>query len=168
MFEELDDETRKWMLIEFEAEESSKPYRPRTLDTTGLAKFADIMRNAIRTGDIQSLEYDLSTYIVSSPANAAHRLAHTEFTTWYTRGFARRLREEGIDECEVYRAGTARQPRCDCSRLEGVVVSVNAIYDGHRVPYHHNGRKTSNYTGSPIPIPKGPMCHHTIRRKRSK
>ncbi len=163
-FEELDAETRKWMLIEFEAEESSKPFRPRTLDHTGLAKFAEIMRKAIQTGDIQSLEGDLSPYVVHSPVNAAHRLAHSEFTTWYTRGFARRLIAEGVEQCEVYRGEGARQPRCACSRLEGSVVSVKAVYAGHRVPYHHNECKTSNYDGPPITIPNGPLCHHTIRR----
>lgn len=177
-FEELDSETRKWMLFEFEAEENGKPYRPRSLNDTGLGKFAEIMRRAIRTGSIQSLEDDLSvgylksteertrngkTYTVRTPANAAHRLAHTEFTTWYTRGFSRRLIEEGVEVCEVYRAEAATQPRCACSQLEGAVVSVKAVYYGHR-SYHYNVRDTSDYDGPLISIPGGPLCHHTIRR----
>lgn len=164
-FEELDAETRKWMLVEFEAEESSNPYRPSTL-YIGRAEFAVIMRKAIQTGDIQSLEDDLSPYVVGSPVNAAHRLAHSEFTTWYTRGFARRLIEEGVEQCEVYRAATAARPKCSCSMLEGKTVSVRAIYDGHR-PYHYDElHKTSDYDGPPISIPSAPLCHHTIRRHK--
>lgn len=161
-FEELDDETRKWMLIEFEAEENSEPYRPTRLNGTGRKKFAEIMVRTIQTGNIQSSEADISTGCLKSteertrngkthevkvPNNAAHVLAHTEFTTWYTRGFARRLIEEGVEVCEIYRAEAAANPRCSCLRREGEVVSVKAVYDGHR-PYHYVVRKTYNYDDS--------------------
>ena len=170
-FGELDAETRKWMLVEFEAEEDSKPYRPPRLNDVGQMKFVEMMTRAIQTGDIQSLEAEVSSGCLKSmetrtrngrtshvrvPRNAAHILAHTEFTTWYTRGFARRLIEEGVEMCEVYRAEAAARPRCSCSRLEGSVVSVRSVYDGHR-PYHYG-------TNPEITIPDGPLCHHTIRR----
>ena len=174
-FEDLDDETRKWMLVEFEAEENNEPYRPTRLNDVGLRKFAEIMRRAIQTGDIQSMEAEISSdYLQSSelrtrngktfsakvPDDAAHVIAHGEFTTWYTRGLARRLIEEGAKTCEIYRAETASDPRCDCSRLEGETVLVKRVYDGHRSLYYYTAPPKS------IPIPNGPNCHHTIRRVR--
>ena len=175
-FEELDDETRKWMLIEFEKEESSKnPYRSPRLNSTGQEEFGKIMKNAINSGDILSLTNNLSnsslwkqtelatrgstTYEKRiDPNSSAKLLAHTEFTTWYTRGLARRFMEENIDSCEIYRAEMAKTPRCECTKLEGQVIKVKDIYEGHRAKYHPN----VNY--SAFSIPSGPFCHHTIRR----
>lgn len=175
-FMELDDETRKWMLVEFEVEWNNKPFIPSSLSIRQM-KFEDIMRETIQTGNIQRLEADIRgyvksterrtrngrTYEVKTPSNAAHRLAHSEFNTWYTRGLARRLIEEGVKMCQIYRGELAENPRCSCQPLEGKVVNVKAIYDGHR-PYHYSIQKTSNYDGNPISIPNGPLCHHTIKR----
>ena len=174
-FEELDDETRRWMLFEFEKEESGgNPFRSSRLNSMGKEKFQEIMRNAISSGDILSLTNALSnrmfwnttelrttsgiTHTKNIPRNAAQMLAHTEFTTWYTRGFAKRLIEEGIDSCEIYRAEMAKTPRCKCTRLEGQTVKVKDIYDGHRVKYHPAEDPDA------FSIPSGPLCHHTIRR----
>ena len=176
-FKELDSETRKWMLVEFETEEKNRPYRSPRLSTLGKEKFAEIMRKAIRTGDILSLTDDLlnssfwnttesyernGEYRTKNiPRNAPKLLAHTEFTTWYTRGFARRLMEEGIDSCIVYRAEPARTPRCECTRLEGKLVKVKDVYNGHRSGYHYP------LSTSALSIPNGPLCHHTIQRLKS-
>ena len=131
------------------------------------------MRNAICDGDIPCLINALSNHMFwnttepytrgitsekNIPSNAVETLAHTEFTTWYTRGFARRLMEEGIDFCEIYRAKTANTPRCECTKFEGRTVKVKKIYDGHRAKYH----PTKNHTA--FSIPSGALCHHTIRR----
>lgn len=160
------------MLVEFKAEENDKPYRPTRLNETGRGKFVEMMERAIQTGDIQSLEAEVSagclkstelrtvngkTYWAKVPSNAAHILAHTEFSTWYTKGLARRLIEEGDEKCEVYRAEAAARPRCRCSRLEGNIVSVRDVYNGHR-KYHYAVPQEA------ISIPGGPLCHHTIRR----
>ena len=53
----------------------------------------------------------------------------------YTRGFARRLKEEGEEYCEIYRADKAIQPRCECTKLEGTIQPVQKIYGGHRAKY---------------------------------
>ncbi len=175
-FEELDDETRKWMLVEFEQEENANnPYRSTRLNTVGQKAFGEIMKKAIVSGDIPSLSSDLSdsslwnstelstrkttTYEKKiDPGSTAKLLAHTEFTTWYTRGLARRLMEEHIDKCEIYRAELAKVPRCECTKFEGQSIKVKEIYDGHRAKYHPK----PNY--SAFSIPSGPFCHHTIRR----
>ena len=175
-FEELDAETRKWMLVEFEKEENSEnPYRSLRLNNAGKEKFRKIIERAIKSGDILSLTRALSdpslwkqteSYDRNGvryernivPGKAAKALAHTEFTTWYTRGFARRLMEEDIDLCEIYRAATVENPRCECTKLEGHIIKVKSIYDGHRAKYH------PNKNNSAFSIPNGPFCHHTIRR----
>ena len=175
-FEELDEVTRKWMLIEFNKEENSgKPYRSPRLNTHGKTEFSNIMQHAIKEGNIESLTIQLSdsglweqtelatrgttTYEKRiDPASSAKLLAHTEFTTWYTTGFARRLIEEDIKSCEIYRAETAKIPRCECSKYEGQSVNVKDIYEGHRAKYHPKSNPKA------FSIPSGPYCHHTIRR----
>ena len=98
-FENLDDETRKWMLKEFEKEENSvNPYRSPRLNNIGKSEFGKIMKDAIVSGNILSLGKILSnsslwkqtelatrgstTYEKRiDPVSSAKLLAHTEFTT---------------------------------------------------------------------------------------
>lgn len=55
-FEELDEATRRLMLVEFEAEEASgKPYRARGLSSQGLSVYHDLMREAIQSGTEETL-----------------------------------------------------------------------------------------------------------------
>lgn len=176
-FEELDGKTRKWMLEEFRDEEGSgEPYRSPRLSPLGLEAFPKEMERAIREGNEETLAQALSNtaYWRSSetsqrlgkiyqkkinPRKAAESLAYTEFNTWYVRGFARRLIEEGEEYCQVYRAASAWEPREECLRHEGTVYKVKEIYDGHRARYWPSpGNKNA------LSIPVGPYCHHTIKR----
>ena len=175
-FEELDEVTRSWMLKEFLAEqESGNPYPPKNFSSAGRARFRELMEQAILEGNEETLARSLAnpaywqptgTHTKAAPTRerkvtpqkAAEKLAQTEFNTWYVRGFARRLMEEGETLCEVYRAAPARQPRKECLEHEGNVYSVKDIYDGHRARYW----PTKNPTALSIPV--GPYCHHTIRR----
>jgi hypothetical protein len=175
-FEELDETTRKWMLEEFKQEISSRnPYRSKGLTELGWSRFVDEMEAAIRAGNEESLAAALCNaaywqsseqrvrkgrpYTVSvDPRKAAQRLAYSEFNTWYVRGFARRLLEEGVANCQVYRAAPAIEPRPECSAHEGQVYSVQEIYDGHRAKYWPSANPNA------LSIPCGPYCHHTIRR----
>lgn len=51
-FTELDGTTREWMLRRFEAEESSgNPYRSEALSQLGLARWPDLMHQAITDPD---------------------------------------------------------------------------------------------------------------------
>ena len=94
-----------------------------------------------------------------NPVKDAMALAITEFNTWYVRGFARRLIEEGEELCEVYRADYAWEPRAECLDHEGVRYSVRDVYNGHRARYWPE-------PGNPaaLSIPVGTNCHHSIRR----
>ncbi len=93
------------------------------------------------------------------PSDAVKMLALSEFSTWYTRGLSKRFLEEGINECEVYRADTAVDPRCECTKWEGEKIDVQLAYDGHRKRYHHEKINRKAFS-----IPSGPNCHHSIRR----
>ncbi len=178
-FEELDDTTRKFMLDEFHTEEAGQdPYRSKLLTSEGLENYPQLMEKAITEteGNEVTLGRDLNrsgfwettmksqrkgkSYTKSvNVGDASTRIALTEFSTWYTRGFAKRLMEEGEKECEVYRADTAVEPRCSCSNWEGKKFSVKDAYEGHRKRYHHNKIDRAAFS-----IPSGPNCHHSIRR----
>lgn len=178
-FEELDEKTRKYMLEEFEKEISgNNPYRSKEFSDEGWRQFPEIMKRAILYGNEETLIKDLQnpTYWKDygerfmkktgkvirykiDPVVAAERFAQTEFNTWYVRGLARRLLEEGVENCQVYRAAPAINPRIECCGYEGQVFSVKDIYNGHRKRYWPE-------PGDPdaLSIPVGPNCHHTIRR----
>ena len=176
-FEELDDKTRQYMLKEFQDEEKSgNPYRSKRLSALGLEKFPSLMEKGIKNGNEVTLEKDLndSSYWKSSetshsgkgtafskniPSDASKMLALSEFSTWYTRGLSKILIDEGVTECEVYRADTAAVPRCECTKWERLKTDVQQAYDGHRKRYHHE-----NIDRKAFSIPSGPNCHHSIRR----
>lgn len=176
-FEELDDKTRSYMLEEFEAEESgSNPYRGKGLSASGRAAFPDLMREAIKGGNEQTLIAALSnpsfwdpteTYVRDgvqrerrvNVRQAAERLGLTEFNTWYVRGLAKRLIDEGVANCQVYRAAIPKWEPAECSQHEGQVLPVKEIYRGHRARYWPEPGDAMAMS-----IPFGPGCHHTIRR----
>ena len=93
------------------------------------------------------------------PSVAAERLAITEFNTWYVRGFAKRLIDEGVTQCQVYRAGIPKHAPAECSKHEDQIYSVKEVYDGHRARYWPEPGNPNAFS-----IPAGPNCHHTIRR----
>lgn len=175
-YDELDETTRKWMLEEFNNEQSQKEhFQSKLLNQRGLEAFPDVMRKAIQSGNIESLAKDLSNFsfwnpskprktkngiiqISINPETEAKMLAHSEFNTMYTRGFARRLKEEGEENCEIYRADRANQQNCECTKLEGTTQPVQKLYDGHRAKYFPK----DNFGA--FSIPSVVYCHHTIRR----
>ena len=176
-FEELDEITRRYMLTEFEAEESGdQPYRGKRLAALGRREFPGLMRQAIRSGNEQSLILSLLNPSYWNPTEpyrrqgvqrerqinlhqVAESLGLTEFNTWYVRGLARRLLDEGVTQCQVYRAAIPKREPNECSAHEGRNFSVEEIYDGHRASYWPEPGKPGL-----ISIPFGPGCHHTIRR----
>lgn len=176
-FEELDENTRKWMLEEFlEEENSGNPYRSTRMSSTGINIFSTEMERAIQEGNEVTLAYAISdprnwqpTELYQrggitrsrriNPEKAAEFLANTEFLTWYTRGFARRLMEEGEGSCQVIRVAHAWAPREECLIHENKIYNVLDIYNGHRVRYWPLPGKLSAFS-----IPSGTNCHHSIRR----
>jgi len=177
-FEELDEKTREYMLKEFQAEESSgKPYRSKRLISKGLEVFPKLMDKAIKEGNEVTLAKDLNDPSYWKPSEESHSskgtsfprsidplvasetLALSEFSTWYTRGLSKKLLDEGVEYCEVYRADMAEEPRCECTKWEGLKIDVQKAYDGHRKRYHHMEIDRKAFS-----IPSGTNCHHSIRR----
>ncbi len=176
-YEELDRKTRTFMLSEFEAEErSSTPYRSKALSPMGLEYFPSFMREAIQLGNEESLFQTLNNLDYWEPleqylrngilrsrqrniSQTAQRLALTEFSTWYVRGFAKRLLDEGVEKCQIYRGEMPKWEPGECSIHEGLVVAVLDIYRGHRVRYWPEPGDPNAFS-----IPFGPGCHHVIRR----
>jgi len=176
-YEELDDRTREYMLSEFEKEQAGgMPYKSKSLSVEGLGAFPDLMREAIRSGNEESLAQTLLRSELWQPtelytrsgvtrsrsrniAQSAERLALTEFSTWYVRGLARRLLDEGVERCQIYRGEQPKWEPGECAEHEGRVVSVQEIYDSHRVRYWPEPGDNTAFS-----IPFGPGCHHVIRR----
>lgn len=166
------------MLVEFRAEQASEdfpPFRPKGY-VGGDDAFIAIMERNIIEGDEISLAADLTDPRLWDEVSLrrgkkrmieyhdpfdvqAHRFAITDFNTWYVRGLTRRLLDEGIRTCEVFRAEAAYQPRLECRRLEGIELQTQTVYEGHRVKYHH-----PNADRRGLAVPFGPNCHHSIRR----
>jgi hypothetical protein len=169
-FEELDEKTRTYMLREFEAEEASgKPYRGQNLSMQGLEVFPRFMREAIVQGNEQTLTSALNnpqywhTYKKSGkpvkPEDEAERLGLTEFNTWYVRGLSKRLMDEGVKECQAYRAALPKHQPSRCPLQEGQIYPLDLVYKGHRAKYWPPPGNLAAFS-----IPDGPNCHHTIRR----
>ncbi|WP_367130872.1 hypothetical protein [Saccharothrix sp. HUAS TT1] len=169
LYEELNTETRAYMTREFEHEEQSgNPYRSRLLTPAGNDAWPGLMAAAIVDGTEDHLAehltvsaFWLETDSLGRRFNFRQRvrqLAISEFNTWYVRGLTARLKDEGVEHCQVYRGSPARERAMECSGYEGRLFSVEAVYNGHRRRYW----PTEDLTAFSIPYQSG--CHHTIRR----
>ena len=176
-YEELDQRTREYMLSEFNSEENGgAPYRSKALSPKGLEFFPELMRQAIREGNEETLFLALNNSDYWDPIEryvrdgvsrtrrrnipqAAQRLALTEFSTWYVRGLAKRLLDEGVNKCQIYRGEFPKWEPGECSVHEGLIVPIQEVYRSHRARYWPE-------PGNPnaLSIPFGPGCHHVIRR----
>ena len=176
-YEELDARTREYMLSELEKEEASgRPYRSKALTIEGIKAFPGLMRQAIKSGSEVSLcqalevvnywnpdeEYTRNGITRTRRRNihqSAERLSLTEFSTWYVRGLAKRLLDEGVSKCQVYRGAQPKWEPGECSIHEGLIVSVQEIFNNHRARYWPEPGNMNAFS-----IPFGPGCHHIIRR----
>lgn len=175
-FEELDSKTRQYMKEEFEKEQkSNNPYISPRLSTEGQRVFSSLMIVAISSGDEETLKNELckKQYFndteqyerngerkerIINYEQASEQLAFSEFNTWYVRGLTKKLIDEGIEKCQIYRVKQPKWEPAECSIHEGQIVDVEIIYNGHRSKYW------PKKNGSAFSIPAQPGCHHSIRR----
>lgn len=172
-FSELNSRTRDFMLREFDAEQAGGlPYEPRVLSAHGLNEWPGLMREAINRGNDETLTAALRSESallnshetwakgvrVVNHFQASERLAMGEFNTAYVRGLTALLLEEGVDQVEVYRAAPPKWQSADCAAHEGVSVSAQKVYDGHRSRYW----PVEDSSAFSIPFHAG--CHHSVRR----
>lgn len=173
---DLDMPTRVAMLAEFE-DEGGAPYSAISeyLSPVGVLAFPLLMRAAMRSGNEMSLvrAFSVPQYWTSasrcigpaSPADtptefleAAVQLGLREFNSWYVRGLARRLIEEGATRCQVVRATPTPCEGAECDLSDGGVFETSEIYLGCRARLGHSGSADGK------PVPAGDGCYHTIRR----
>jgi hypothetical protein len=178
-YEELDEKTRLVMLQEFEDEQAGgTPYVSKGLNNNGCVAFPGLMRAAIKSGNEVSLSKALNDAVLWKPftidintggqtnkprniPESAAMLGLGEFSTWYVRGLARKLLNEGQAKCQIYRGEAPIDGPGECSKYEGMIVETQLIYDNHRARYWP-------LPGNPdaLSVPFGPFCHHVIRRMK--
>lgn len=166
------------MLTSFEEEQASEqPFVGADLSPAGREAFSTLVREALENGNDDTLtaafdrpEYwqEQSSYrgkdgsVRWRKINVGQRarlLGLSEFNTWYVRGLAARLLNEGITTCQIYRAGEPLwSPSKECLAQEDRLVPVQQVYDGHRARYWPVGDPNA------FSVPIVPGCHHTIRR----
>ena len=166
-FPELAD-SRERMLEAFHAEQERTdlpPYRPEGMTPVGEAAFPATVEASLKTGNEMTLANDLdfapywtAAQTGAPPARSAKRIAGHEFNTWYVRGLALRLVDEGATECQVFAADTTSE--CpECAHMDGKTLDLAAVIAGHRIRYHHESPDPSA-----VSIPLHPGCRHSIRR----
>lgn len=162
-FRDLDGTTRKHMMEAFEEDEAAGRLRPRLLNGPGLEAYPGMLREAIRSGNEETLEADLADSSLWREHDRSHkrvpfkassrRLALTEFGIMYTRGLCLRLKAEGETQCRIYRAGRGATECHECTAWEGRLVGIDELLANHR-EYNSPGPR----------VPFGPNCHHSVCR----
>lgn len=166
VFEDLDERTRLFMVEEFDAERRGpRPYCPGEIPADAWGLLQEMVRESLRRGTVE----DLAAAVREASASGRfsprcdRRLLETfarfEFCTWYVRGLSRRLLEEGAEFALVAHGEEGRQRTGRCGLFQGQLVSLRAVYEGHRARYWPP-------PGNPfaLTVPADPMCRHTIRR----
>ena len=176
-YENLDAETRRYMLEEIEHDErADKTYRSSYLTQQGQGNWTENLKEAAENGTDDSLAVKLkaqkafnstttrkipSGKIIQAkvPHNAAEVLAESEFNRYYTRGLCRRAIDSGIPRLQVYRAKQVENPREESERLIGLLVDPQTVLTDVRGSV---GVETA------LGIPPGPGSGITVRIPKTK
>jgi hypothetical protein len=144
-YENLDAETRRYMLEEIEMDiVSDKIYRSSYLGQRAQGSWPDYILAAARDGSDDSLAQQLrspgilnqmtqrllasgKTIQAKVPHNAAEVLAESEFNRYFARGLSRRAIDGNIPRLEVYRAKTVMVPRQESEQLIGLLVEPKVL-----------------------------------------
>jgi hypothetical protein len=175
-YENLDAETRKFMLEEIDMDISADTvYRSSYLNQSSQGAFPDLMRAAAETGTDDTLAASLrgrfnatttrrkpkgGYYTAAVPYNAAEVLAESEFNRYYVRGLCRRAVTENIPHLEVYRAKQVMQPRRESEAKIGLLADPQTLLMDVRNS-QENGFDTA------LGIPPGPGSGITVRIRKS-
>lgn len=174
-FEELDEDTRRWMREEFERDMAAGTlYLSTRFSPTGQAAYPALLRAAIEGGNERTLTEALSlpqfwksheqrvrqgkaSLARVNPGNAARVMAEGEFNVFYMRGLCRKLLEQGQTTVEAYRARAAENPRTGERVNPGDILPCQDVLDDLR----------SRTDGeSKIGVPRGPVSGISLRWKR--
>lgn len=148
----LDGATRDGMLAELDQDEAVVPpddvYLSPRLSPLGATRYRALLREAIVSGDDQSLESGIAqpgmlnsseTSIrrgkpVTSKMNsrAAQTMAEGEFNRYYIRGLCRRALAAGMSHVEVYRARASSWARPESEALIGSQIPCDELLEDLR------------------------------------
>lgn len=142
---DLDSETRGWMIAELDHDlEGDRLYTGKYLTDLGTERYPALLREAIETGDDESLVAALSepglfatTYQKRKPTGgyspakvpytAPVTLAEGEFNRFYLRGLCRRSLSSGGGDIEIYRARSSSAPRPESEAMIGTRLGSAAL-----------------------------------------
>ena len=171
--ENLDDRTRQLMLSEMEYDISNNSFHISPfLSGQGQRDYANLLREAIESGNDETLAQDLRTHrrlirtlprrkpkggyaIAATPENAAEVLSESEFNRYYIRALARRAIEDGIAELVVYRAKQVNSPRPESEALVETTISPEDLLEDLR---SHPGDEPPA-----LGVPSGPNSGLSVR-----
>lgn len=170
MLANLDDAVRSFMLEEVDADiRAGKLYLSPRLNTHGLAKYPELLKEAIRShtddwlanalrercfNETESRRTKNGTTQVRVPVTAADTLAEGEFNRYYARGVCLKAIANQIPSLTVYRAKEVTNPRPESEQMIGRQIDPVALLDDLRA---HTGIDTA------LHLPPGPNSGLSVR-----
>ena len=176
-FENLNERTREFMLIELEFDLGREElYLSARLKSGSEEKYYQLLRNALDNGTPESfaeniLNRDLLNYFevrvsktgkviqAKVPRYAHFILAEGEFNRYYIRSLCLRAKEDGIESLEIYRAKDVRSPRSSSTMLIGTYINPQSLLEDLR---RNLGVDIS------LGVPQGPNSGLSVRIKARK
>ncbi|MEO2210414.1 hypothetical protein ABGV40_05845 [Paenibacillus amylolyticus] len=142
--ENLDEETRRYMLQEFEYDlNNGNIYISGRLTESGKKLFPDLLKNSILHGNETTLSSELKLYMVKTemkkkrggagyttadvPHNANETLAEGEFNRLYMRGLCARVINESSGQLVIYRAKDVDSPRIESQAMIGQAIDPSEL-----------------------------------------
>jgi hypothetical protein len=150
-FDNLDGETRSYMLAELEHDLAADSlYLAKYLSEIGRQRYPALLRAAIEGGTDDSLAAELhapgllleryekqkpkgGTSMAKVPHTAPETLAEGEFNRFYLRGLCRRIVDSGGGSVEIYRARVSMNPRPESEAMIGKLLDASALLADLRV-----------------------------------
>jgi hypothetical protein len=143
-FENLDQETRRYMLEEFEYDRRNNNfYISDRLTEAGKQLFPETLRKSILEGNDASLATQLKQYMAKTelkkkrgghgytvadvPHNANETLAEGEFNRLYMRGLCSRVIHELTGRLVIYRAKNVDSPRIESQAMIGHIINAKEL-----------------------------------------
>lgn len=166
-FQNLNSETRRYMLEELDLDESQGTlYMGKRLNHEGRRRYPEFLRQALKDGDPYTLAAELgevpgqfwveaitakNNRRSTTPRTAPLTLAEGQFNRFYMRGLARRAIDEGLG-LEITRAKPVKNPRPESEALRGCSIDPEKLLeelrkDPESTPYDfHLGNPNSGLT----------------------
>jgi hypothetical protein len=170
--ENLDDQTRKYMLEEIESDIASpqRLFMSSRLSSNGHNDYPSLLKQAVESHDDEWLANQLQQNgrlnameqrktksgftNAKVPYNANEMLAEGEFNRFYIRGLCKRALDEGIAELVVYRAKQVSNPRPESQAKIGARINAQSLLNDLRA---HQGIDTA------LGLPSGPNSGLSVK-----